>query len=610
MKKERVVKCISFFLLTFAFFLTSSILAAEGSPLLLKKNPKEVISDLETMIPRLLKKGRVPGLQLALIREGQVIWTGSFGVKNNATSEPVTDETIFEAASLTKPFFAYAVMKMVEEGILGLDTPLISYLPKEQVEKVLGHPLDFPDFHRDWLEKITPRHVLSHSSGMGEGGKPYPFFFEPGTKYRYAAASYDFLQLVVERLKGEKLETIMKKYVLDPLGMKNSYMIWKEEYEKTMANGHGFFGRPEDFRKRTRAYAYGSLYTTAAEYARFVCEVINGELIKKETLKKMLTPQIDVDKEKGLSWSLGFGLQQDENGSAFWHVGDYGIFKNYIIAYPQHRIALVYLTNSYYGLSICPDLVSRSIGGQALGNARMEEVYPHSYKHYDSPVYEFAWTIKNQGPQVVEMLFPKMKGKHPDDFSQKTIDSLGSVFINEKLYDEALALYELNVNENPKSAKAISQLARAYLEKGDRGQAKLYYQKALKANKDEKFDTKSIDWALAYIKALEEPVKLSVDYLKTLAGDYETRQVKFKDGSLYLSYGISIYYGEEAARKDYLKLIPMSKDTFISEGSISFRLQFEFDEQGRATKIVAMHERGYQHHSIRNKKYQPPTTSY
>jgi hypothetical protein len=85
----------------------------------------------------------------------------------------------------------------------------------------------------------------------------------------------------------------------------------------------------------------------------------------------MLTPQIDVDKEKNLIWSLGFGMQEDEYGPAFWQWGDYGIFRNYIIAYPQHKIAVVYLTNSYYGLSICPHLVSRSIGGQALGNAYM-----------------------------------------------------------------------------------------------------------------------------------------------------------------------------------------------------------------------------------------------
>jgi tetratricopeptide (TPR) repeat protein len=370
--------------------------------------------------------------------------------------------------------------------------------------------------------------------------------------------------------------------------MKSSSMIWKEEYEKTSANGHRYFGKPEDFRKESRAHSAASLYTTAEDYARFVCAVLNGEGIKNETLKNMLTPQIDVDKKKGLTWSLGFGMQEDENGTAFWQWGDYGIFRNYIIAYPQHKVAVVYLTNSYNGLSICPDLVSRSIGGQALGNAFL------GYKHYDYPVHEFNWLVKEQGPQAVQKLLPKMKAKYPDVFSNKTIERLGSFFINEKLFDEAIALYELNVKENPESAPAISRLARTYLEKGDRNKARLYYHKVLEVNKDEKFDTKSIDWAMAYIQALEKPKKLSMDYLETLAGDYEERHVQFRNGSLY-------YFRENAANKDYVKLFAISTDTFIIEGLIYFRLRFEFDPQGRAAAIVGMFEGGGQDRLKRDK---------
>jgi len=589
MKKNFLFGFVRLFIIWFVFSAPGVVFPLEETSLLVKKDPNAIISDLETLVPELMKKARIPGLQIALIRDGEITWNKGFGVKNANTNEPVTPETIFEAASLTKPFFAYVVMKLVEEKVLELDTPLITYLPREEIEKEIGHSLDEPGFHKEWLEKITARHVLSHSSGLphGESGRPFPIFFAPGTKYKYSAAGFYFLQLVVERLKGEKLETIMKKYALDPLGMKNSSMIWKEEYEKTSANGHNYFGKPEDFRKRTRAHSAATLYTTAAEYARFVCAVLNGAGIKQETLKNMLTPQIDVDKEKGLTWSLGFGIQEDGNGPAFWQWGDYGIFRNYIIAYPQQKIAVVYLTNSYHGLGICPDLVSRSIGGQALGNAFL------GYKHFDSPVYEFAWKVKEQGPQAVRQLLPKMKAQYPDDFSNEIISGLGSLFIDEKLFDEAIALYELAVKEKPASAPVISQLARAYLEKGDKEQAKLYYRKALEVNKDEKFDTKSIDWPMAYIQALENPKKLPVDYLQTLAGDYEERHVQLRNGSLY-------YFREGADNKDYVKLIPMSEDTFIIEELIYFRLKFELNPTGRVAAIVGMYEDGNQDRSKRN----------
>jgi CubicO group peptidase (beta-lactamase class C family) len=590
MKKNRLIVFVQFLVLLIAFPDPGVVFPQAPPGLLVKKDPRVIISDLETLVPLLMEKSGVPGLQMALVREGRIIWDKGFGVKNTVTKEPVTGETVFEAASLTKPFFAYVVMKLVEEKVLDLDTPLISYLPREKFENELGHSLDEPDFHKDWLEKITVRHVLSHSSGMphGEGGKPYPLLFAPGTRYSYSADGYYFLQLAVENLKGEKLETIMKKYALDPLGMKNSSMIWREEYEKTSANGHGYFGSPVDFRKRRQANAAASLYTTAADYARFVCAVLEGKGLKKETLEKMLTPQIPVDEQKGLSWTLGFGRQEDENGPALWQWGDFGISRNYMIAYPQQKIALVYLANSSYGLSICTDLVTHGIGGNSLGNISLD------YKSYDYPVYEFIRKVKEQGPNVVPGLIAAMKARYPGDFSRDIIIFLGTLFMEEKLFQGAIALYELNVKENPGSSEDIGLLARAYLEKGDRDQAAAYYRQALEANKDKSFDTTSIDWAMAYIKALEKPVELEENYLKLLAGDYQEHRVEFKGGSLY-------YTRKGASGDEPVKLVAMSRDTFIIEGFIFIRLRFEFDSQGKPAALVGMYEDGGQDRSTRDK---------
>jgi CubicO group peptidase (beta-lactamase class C family) len=239
--------------------------------------------------------------------------------------------------------------------------------------KILGHPLDEKGFHREWLEKVTARHVLSHSSGFphGEGGKPYPLFFEPGTRWRYSADGYFLLQRVVEQLKGETLDQLMQKELLDPLGMTRSCLVWKPAYETVMASGHGLLGRPKAFRKRTKAHAGATLYTTAEDYAKFVCAVLNGEGLGPGTLKEMITPQIDMDKPKGLGWSLGFGTQSDANGLALWQWGDYGIFRNYVIAYPEGRSGLVYLANSEFGLSMPGPRQARP-GRAGRGQCRVE----------------------------------------------------------------------------------------------------------------------------------------------------------------------------------------------------------------------------------------------
>jgi len=337
----------------------SQSFAQESAPLKTDSDKKALISELEKVIPQLMKKAEVPGLSIAVIIDGKIIWSRGFGIKNTKTGEPVTDDTIFEAASLTKPFFAYVAMKLVGKGKLDLDTPLIQYTPQNYLEKeYIRHPIDLEGFRRDWFSRITARMVLSHSSGLPNGGprKPLPIHFEPGQKYSYSADGYMYLQRIVEHLKGEPLHEIMRKLAIEPLKMKNSSMVWQDIYETQSAVGHDIFSETTGkFRKRKRAHAAASLYTTAYDYARFVVAMLNDVGLKSETVKEMLTPQIDVKED--VFWGLGFGLEHTDSGDAFWQWGDYGIFRNYIVAYKKQKIGVVYLTNSNNGLSIGPEIV-------------------------------------------------------------------------------------------------------------------------------------------------------------------------------------------------------------------------------------------------------------
>ncbi len=597
-----------------SFVVIAGAVAASEPPLKADEAATVLISDLESTIPELMKKGRVPGLQVALVRDGKVIWHKSLGVTNTDTQDPVTDQTIFEAASLTKPLFAYAVMMLAQEGVLDLDTPLITHFSTEEIEGFLGHPIDKEGFHRDWAEVITPRQVLSHSAGTphGEGGDVYPLFFEPGTEYKYSAAGYYWLQMAVAKLTGEPVETTIQKRVLDPLGMTHSCLVWRDDYENTMANGHNMFGQPQAFRKYTEPHAAASLYTTAVDYARFVCAVLNGEGLERETLKEMLTPQITVDEDLGLTWTLGFGMQDDANGPAFWQWGDYGIFRNYILAYPEQKLGVVYLANSFLGLSICHELISETIGGRALGMTFLE------YRQYDSPLATFSWAVQDRGPEAVDELLPKMKAEYPDEFTAGLIGWLGREFNDAGMTDEGIALLEFNVKEDRQSPGAHADLARAYLDQGDRETARRYYEKALviaekasaeaaadavdgdtdedsdeDSDDDEVFDTAPIEWAMDYIKAFDEPVTVPADHLQNLAGDYDTRHFQLREDGLY-------YIRGDAATKEFRKLTPMSRDMFLIEGLVYFRMQFEFDDEGRPTKVVGHYDNGYRDQSIRD----------
>ncbi len=589
MKKASIFVLSVFVLLGYVAPSTKSSPGAGQPPLLLKKSVKSVASGLKTEIPDLMKKAGVPGLQIALVRKGRIVWEWSFGVKNAETGTPVTKETLFEAASLTKPFFAYAVMKLVDEKLVDLDKPVHTYFTRAELEAHLGHPLDAPGFKRDWFERITARHILSHSAGLphGDGGEVVPVFFEPGTQWKYSAEGYQLLQRAVEKLKGAKLEVIMQSYVLDPLGMKRSGMVWRPAFEAVMANGHSLFGKPQGFRKREEAIAAASLYTTAGEYARFVCAVLAGEGLERATAKTMLSSFISLNEDKSLGWSLGFGLQNDANGKAFWQWGDYGIFRNYIIAYPEQKAAVVYLTNSFNGLSICPDVVGRSVGGQALGNTYL------NYRRFDSAFYALLRGAKEGGPERLIELLPGMRDKDPKDLTLETLGDIAGLMDEEGLPAEAVVLLESVYREKPRSGQTAFGLARATLLLGDFEKAQRYYLAAEGAEED-KVEPKDIRWDLDYLEAAQNPVALDGEYMEALAGDYGVRRLSVKDGRLH-------YFREAGTAPEPRPLLTLTKDTFFIQGTVWFRIKVEFDAAGRPAKLVGLYTDGRRDESIRNR---------
>jgi CubicO group peptidase (beta-lactamase class C family) len=443
-------------------------------------------------IPAILKAGRVPGLSIALIEDCQVTWESGFGVRNAGIGSPVTTETVFEAASLTKPLFAYLALLTVDSHLLELDVPLVTYLDRDTIEmEVIQHPLNNEGFRRDWFARITARHVLSHSSGMPhvERAVPFPLFFEPGLRFRYSATGYYFLQLVVEKLKGEPLERIAESELFRPLSMGRSSLVWLERFRADAADGHDVLSRPQEIRKYQRAHAAASMYTTASDYARFIAAVLGGKGLTESSKREMCTPQIPMQGDD--SWGLGFGIQQDGNGDALWQWGDYGIFQNFVIAYPNRGAAVVYLSNSYNGLTIRDEIVRIAMGAEATTSENLAR-----YPAYDSPALQFAWMILEEDAQTALRQLPSLR-KSAEPLDNKVLNALGNLLLEEERIEDAIAVFERNVQENPHSANTYNRLADAYLRRygqGDRERALANYRKVLETIPgDTSWDTDFLD---------------------------------------------------------------------------------------------------------------------
>ncbi|HSN53659.1 MAG TPA: serine hydrolase domain-containing protein [Candidatus Sulfomarinibacteraceae bacterium] len=539
----------------------------------------EAVVELETLIPRLMAAAEVPGLQIAVIRDGEIVVERGFGVAAVPDGAPVDADTVFEAASLTKPLFAYTVMTLVDDGVLDLDRPLVELLPEGAVEAALGHPVDAEGFRADWLRMITPRHVLSHSAGTahGEGGAVYPLAFQPGTDWKYSADGYAFLQLAVEHLTGRPLDVLVDETVLQPLGMNRSAMVWRDSLEPHMARGHGLYGEVSEIRKRTEAHAAASLYTTAGDYARFVLAVIDGAGLEPATHAEMLGWAVDMSDDGRLGWSLGFGLQRDGDASAFWQWGDYGIFRNYVIASAADRSGVVYLTNSFNGLALCEELVEASFGRPPLGCRELE------YQQHDSGFYALFRAARDGGAEAVRALLPAAVDEAPEFLDADRLAAMAGLLEEEGMYGEAEVFHAFNLERRPGSGEAILAMARLRLLQGELDEADKLLRASLTA--EQPAAAAEAEWIQGYLRAVRQPESLDGAALAALEGDYGPRHLRLRDGRLL--------YGRDLTDVDAMRpLIAASSDTFVLEGVIDFKLRVEVDGNGRPVALVGLYQGG------------------
>lgn len=335
---------------------------------------------IENAVRNAAEKHAVPGISIALVRDAAVEWTQGFGVLDREWNTPVGEDSVFEAASMSKPVFAYAVMKMRERGLIDLDKPLRGYLRQPFVPEDRG---------------ITARQVLSHTSGlpdMRSRTRPLRVEFPPGEKWQYSGEGYAYLQAVVTELAGHaragncgtyeldmrvcgtNFDGFMRTEVLGPLGMTSSGYLWHSGLAGRLARGHDEAGRPMAVRKYTAADAarygaMGGLLTTAGDYARFLVAVMAG---KAAWIPEMLRPQVHVEDGPGysVSWGLGWKVTRtDKFGVVVSHGGDQAGFHCHAEMVPERKTGFVLLTNGENGWKLIRDVapeIARLVHGTAV----------------------------------------------------------------------------------------------------------------------------------------------------------------------------------------------------------------------------------------------------
>ena len=318
-------------------------------------------AEMDRFLNQQLDSLKLPALSIAFINNGKIVYHRALGVSSINDVRKVDDQSLFEAASLSKTVFAYFVMKMVEKGKLDLDKPLYQYLA-------------FPEIAYDErYKKVTARMVLDHTTGFPnwrwydepdsalkiKRGDMY-MTNPPGT-FGYSGEGYHYLAKVVAHLNGltlQSLDSLFQREVAAPLGLDHTYFSWDNYIGLHKVTGYqngkvfekAWPSAPPD-EDSTVFGAASTLHTEAVSYARFLIALMENKGLKKSEIDEMLKVQSKIPKAQASNWGeitgwgLGMAIEETDHGIRYSHGGDNGGFQAGFMFYKDKKNGYVYFTN-------------------------------------------------------------------------------------------------------------------------------------------------------------------------------------------------------------------------------------------------------------------------
>lgn len=315
-------------------------------------------------ILQILSDNRVPGAAFVHIRDGEIADEGFHGLAD--AHRPVASDTAFQAASLSKPAFAHAILQLIDAGQLSLDQRLAEIMPTY-----------VPDDPR--AADVTVAHVLSHTTGLPNWRSdelPLRTYFPPGSRFSYSGEGFVWLQIVAKRVSGLKLEELARKRVFDPLGMQSSTFDPARANPEVLASPHDGEGAPFATPLPPAQNAAASLHTTVGDYAKFVQAALARWNLSSDSAARWMTPLSfppfpiqEAVKPDGtappgstLAWGLGWGLE--DSGRTFFHWGDTPGFRTFVLGSVADRAAVIVLTNGERGGKVAAEIAHASFPGE------------------------------------------------------------------------------------------------------------------------------------------------------------------------------------------------------------------------------------------------------
>lgn len=344
--------CILFPIIVFTNYTSKSVDGIKNY-----KGSSISMDTLDNYLKSRMQKLNIPGLAIALINDGKVVYHRTMGYANVEERLKVTDKTIFEGASLSKSVFAFFAMTYVEEGKLDLDKPLYQYLP-------------YPDIEYDErYKKITARMVLSHRSGFpnwreDEEDKKLKLKFEPGADFLYSGEGYQYLAMVLKHIEGTDwpgLEAAFQNKIAKPLGMEHTVFIQTSYTQAHKAEPYDENGKWIDWRNdywhKKGKDVFGAAYSIHSEpidFSKWMIALMNQTLLSADSYKELFKRHSKLDNPTiNVHYTLGFYKIND----VLAHAGDNTGFTCFYALDTEKDWGYILFTNSKFGQTLGNELL-------------------------------------------------------------------------------------------------------------------------------------------------------------------------------------------------------------------------------------------------------------
>ena len=319
----------------------------------------EISEKVDAYIAAEMRTEKMPGLALAVVRDGQIIKARGYGLANIELDVPVKAETIFQTGSVGKQFTATAVMMLVEDGKIRLDDPIGKYLPSAPatwknitVRNLLTHTYGIHDYETESLKKKGPAFVnLRNDYTEDDLFKKFsglPLDFPPGSQWRYSNSGYVILGILIHKVTGQFYGDVLQERIFRPLGMTSTRIISEADIIPNRAAGYrlvnGEIKNQEWVSPTLNTTADGALYTNVVDMAKWDAALYTEKLLKQGSLNQMWTP-VRLNDGKTAEYGFGWDINRVNGHRLIEHGGAWQGFTTQISRYVDDKFTVIVLTN-------------------------------------------------------------------------------------------------------------------------------------------------------------------------------------------------------------------------------------------------------------------------